>query len=276
MKSNTIAGRPAHISQLTDVLTYYAGHSPPDHALWKTIEWRLFREYEYPGPVLDLGCGDGIFAELVFDEPLRSGLDIRHGRVRQAHDADVYEVAVTGDATAMPYAGAQFGTVFSGCAMEHVPPMPLMLGEIRRVLKPGGYLITTVPSGYFSDYLWVPGVLRRWGLKRAATQYGKLIVRLLTIFHMYHPATWQRLLDAAGLELVEARHFLSPEATSLFDRLLIAGNLAQPLMWLLRGTPLHRRYVAWLAARLLPYVTADAATGGALLLVARKPITPGH
>jgi SAM-dependent methyltransferase len=266
-----MSGRPTHPTQLTDVLSYYAGHSPPDHALWKTIEWRLFREYDYPGPVLDLGCGDGIFAELVFDEPLCTGIDIRHGRVRQAHDAGVYRLSITGDATAMPYADAQFGTIFSGCAMEHVPPMPRMLAEIRRVLKPGGCLITTVPSGYFSEYLWVPGVLRRWGLDRAATQYGKLIRRLLTIFHMYHPATWQRLLAEAGLELVEARHFLSREATGLFDRLLIAGNLAQPLVWLLRGTPLHRRYVGWLTSKLLPYVSGDAGSGGALLLVARKP-----
>lgn len=268
--------RPTHITQLGDVLEYYAAHSPPDHALWKSIEWRLFREYPYPGPLLDLGCGDGIFAELVFSEPLRSGIDIRHKRVQQAHRAGVYELAVTGDATAMPYADAQFGTVFSGCAMEHVPPMPEMLREVARVLKPGGCLITTVPSGYFSEYLWLPGVLRRWGLAGAASGYGKLIARLLTIFHMYHPATWQRLLADAGLELLEARHFLGREATGLFDRLLIAGNLAQPLVWLLRGSPLHRHYVRWLVGKLLPYVMADAVTGGALLLVARKPITTGH
>jgi len=264
--------RPSHNDHLSDVLGYYVAHSPPDHALWKTIEWRLFREYEYPGPVLDLGCGDGIFAELVSDEPLCSGIDIRHNRVRQARRAGVYRLAVTGDAAAMPYADARFGTVLSGCAMEHVPPMPELLQEIRRVLKPGGCLITTVPSGYFSEYLWLPGVLRRWGLDGAATRYGKLIGRLLTIFHMYHPATWERLLADAGLELVEARHFLSPEATALFDRLLIAGNLAQPLVWLLRGSPLHRRYARFLAGKLLPYVCGDAGTGGAILLVARKPI----
>lgn len=263
--------RPTGNAQAADILAFYAGYSPPDHALWKTIEWRLFREYSCDGPVLDLGCGDGIFAELVFDEPLRSGIDIRHNRVRKAKAAGVYELAVTGDATAMPYGDAQFGTVFSGCAMEHVPPMPEMLAEIGRVLRPGGCLITTVPSGYFSEYLWVPGLLKRLGLDGAAAGYGKLILRLLTIFHMYHPATWERLLADAGLELVEARHFLSREATALFDRLLIAGNLVQPLMWLLRGSPVHRRYVRWLSGKLLPYATGDASKGGAMLLVARKP-----
>lgn len=263
--------RPTENRSLIDVLRFYATHSPPDHALWKTIEWRLFREYSYPAPILDLGCGDGVFAKLVFDQTLRSGIDIRHKRVRQAHRAGVYDLPVTGDATQMPYADASFATIFSGCAMEHVPPLPQMLGEIARILRPGGQLITTVPSGYFSEYLFVPGVLRRLGFEAIGAQYGKLIMRLLTAFHVYHPACWERLLNDAGLELIEARHFLPPEATALFDRLLIVGNVLQPIRWLLRNTALHRRYVDWLVAKLLPYVTCDASTGGALLLVARKP-----
>jgi SAM-dependent methyltransferase len=221
--------------------------------------------------MLDLGCGDGVFAELVFDHVLCSGIDIRHGRVRKARQAGVYEMAITGDATRMPYADQSFATIFSGCAMEHVPPMPEMLSEIARLLKPGGQLITTVPSGYFAEYLHVPTLLRRVGLEGLARQYSALVRRLLTLVHMYHPVTWEKLLADAGLELVEARHFLPREATALFDRLFIVGNLVQPLIWLLRGTPLHARYVEWIVARLLPHVSADAHTGGALLLVARKP-----
>ncbi len=257
--------------RLRDVLRFYLSHSPPDHALWKTIEWRLFRKYSYPDPVLDLGCGDGIFASQVFDQPLASGIDIRHRRVRKARRTRMYDLAVTGDATMMPYAAESFATIFSGCAMEHVPPMPQMLAEIARILKPGGRLITTVPSGYFPEYLFVPTVLRRIGLGFAAARYDKLITRLLTIAHMYHPSTWERLLEEAGLELVEARHFLPRDTTAMFDRLLIAGNVLQPVTRLLRGTPIHRRYVDCLMTLLSPYIDSDAHTGGALLLVARKP-----
>lgn len=271
-QAGTTRDRRDAVTTVTDVLRFYAAHSPPDHALWKSIEWRLFREYHYAAPVLDLGCGDGLFADLLFDRPLASGIDIRHSRVRRAARSNVYGVAVTGDATAMPYANASFATVFSGCAMEHIPPLPRMLAEIQRILQPGGRLITTAPSGYFGEYLFVPTMLRRAGLGVLAAPYAALIKRLLTVAHMYHPATWERLLDAAGLELVEARHFLPREATALFDRLLIVGNLLQPLMWLLRDSPLHRRYVDGLVDRLLHYVNSDAHTGGALLLIARKPL----
>ena len=266
--------RRGSATTLPDVLRFYAAHSPPDHALWKTIEWRLFREYSYPQPILDLGCGDGVFAGLVFNQPLVSGIDIRRHRVRKAGRTNMYHVAVTGDATAMPYAGESFATIFSGCSMEHVLRMPQLLAEIARILNPGGQLITTVPSGYFHEYLFIATVLRRLGLGMLARRYGKFVIRLLTAVHVYHPATWEQLLNDAGLELVEARHFLPPEATSLFDRLLVVGNMLQPLAWLLRDSRLHRRYVDWLVARLLPYVNGDAVTGGALLLVARKPDRP--
>jgi len=107
--------------------------------------------------------------------------------------------------------------------------------------------------------------------KCLAEAYGKLITRQLTIAHMYHPPTWERLLEEAGLELVEAHHFLPRDTTALFDRLLIVGNALQPASRLLRGTPFHNRYVDYLMTLLTPYIDSDAHTGGALLLVARKP-----
>ncbi len=263
---------PAHTyTSVEDVLGYYLTNSPPDHALWKTIEWRLFRSYDYPAPVLDLGCGDGVFAKLVFDQPLTAGIDILGGRVRKASATGAHTLPVTGDATTMPFAANSFRTIFSGCAMEHVPPMPQMLDEIARLLQPGGQLITTVPSGYFSEYLQVPTLLRRWGWEAGAQWYGRLIPRLLTMVHLYHPAHWRNLLADAGLELVEARHFLPRPATALFDKLVIVGNMVQPFLWTVRGTKLHELYVQWMQKMLLPYMLADAPTGGALLLVARKP-----
>lgn len=265
--------RPTQIASECDVLRFYVTHSPPDHALWKAIEWRLFREYTYPAPVLDLGCGDGVFAELVFDHPVCSGIDIQPQRVRKAYKSGMYKLALTGDATRMPYQDESFATVFSGCAMEHVPAMPAMLGEIARVLQPGGHLVTTVPSGYFKEYLFLPTLLRRWGLGVLASRYGDLIVRLLTIMHLYHPAAWKHLLSDAGLELAEARYFLPRESTALFDQLLLVGNMLQPLMWLMHGSRLHHRYVDWMVATLASHVEGEASLGGALLLVARKPTT---
>ncbi|GAC1642276.1 MAG: hypothetical protein NVS4B8_11320 [Herpetosiphon sp.] len=258
-------------TQSGEVLRFYLTYSPPDHALWKSIEWRLFREYDYPAPVLDLGCGDGIFAKLVFPSPLTAGIDILGGRVRKAQRVGQHRLPVQGDATVMPFSDSSFATVFSGCAMEHIPPLPDMLCEIARILQPGGRLITTVPSGYFRDYLFIPGILRRFGMPGLARRYADLVPRLLAMVHLYHPAFWEKSLADAGLELESARHFLPTPVTQTFDKLLIIGNLLQPLMLLIRGSALHRRYVDMMYNQLLPYLTMEGETGGALLIVARKP-----
>jgi ubiquinone/menaquinone biosynthesis C-methylase UbiE len=53
---------------------------------------------------------------------------------------------ITGDATAMPFADAQFSAAVSFTMLHHVPSAELqdkLLREARRVIKPGGMLIGT-------------------------------------------------------------------------------------------------------------------------------------
>ncbi|HEV2371255.1 MAG TPA: class I SAM-dependent methyltransferase [Streptosporangiaceae bacterium] len=126
-----------------------------------TVDFRRFPV----GPgnrVLDLGCGGGRHAF----EALRRGahvtaLDTDPTELRTvatmvaAMDAEgqVAESAgahaVGGDATAMPFADNAFDRVIAAEVLEHVPGDQRALGEIARVLAPGGLLAVTVPA-------WLP------------------------------------------------------------------------------------------------------------------------
>jgi ubiquinone/menaquinone biosynthesis C-methylase UbiE len=53
---------------------------------------------------------------------------------------------VLGDVEAMPFEDASFGTVVCTEVLEHVPHPDQALREIRRVLRPGGALIGSVPA----------------------------------------------------------------------------------------------------------------------------------
>ena len=48
---------------------------PYFRALLRAVEARFYEDQELPQPVLDLGCGDGHFASLAFEEPLDLGMD---------------------------------------------------------------------------------------------------------------------------------------------------------------------------------------------------------
>ena len=57
---------------------------------------------------------------------------------------------VVGYAEQLPFAAGSFDLVCSRHTMEHVADIPLVLSEIRRVLRPGGYVAAITPH-YFPD-----------------------------------------------------------------------------------------------------------------------------
>ncbi len=61
-------------------------------------------------------------------------------------DLDVYgNVDVIANAQALPFKDASVDAVVLEYVLEHVPDSTLILSELRRVLKPGGYIYATVP-----------------------------------------------------------------------------------------------------------------------------------
>lgn len=106
-------------------------------------------------PILDFGCGDGFFSRLVFGKNrINIGLDITDSRIMEAKKEQVYKKVVTYDGKRIPYKNNHFQTIISNCVFEHLPNLNASLKEIYRILKPGGYLITTVMTNSWNKYLF--------------------------------------------------------------------------------------------------------------------------
>jgi ubiquinone/menaquinone biosynthesis C-methylase UbiE len=115
-------------------------------AIWPQ-EQALFARYRLSGPlrILDLGCGTGEItrrladlypqAQIVGVDILDSNLAI--ARVANARERVRYE---TGDAFALDYADASFDLVVCRHMSQSVPDFHLVLDEIGRVLRRGGWL----------------------------------------------------------------------------------------------------------------------------------------
>jgi SAM-dependent methyltransferase len=82
--------------------------------------------------VLDVGSGRGHLQDVVANY---TGLDIAAAAAKHYHKR-----FVAGTATAMPFADNEFGAAWSIWVLEHIPNPEAALAEIRRVVKPGGYL----------------------------------------------------------------------------------------------------------------------------------------
>ncbi len=118
------------------------------------------------GRFLDIGCGDGSItskiAEMTGMEP--SGVDVSGEAVRMAKGRGIN--AVHSDlGKGLPYGKGSFDAVFCGDTLEHVYGTLELLREIRRVLRPGGCLVLTVPNtgAWYNRFFlligWLPAFL---------------------------------------------------------------------------------------------------------------------
>lgn len=98
---------------------------------------------EFPFPlrdrfVLDLGAGPGHYTAAL----QRAGatvvpIDLGQENMRKARRAGL--AAVHADATRLPFPEGSFDGVFCSNMLEHVPDARLVIDELERVLKPGGW-----------------------------------------------------------------------------------------------------------------------------------------
>lgn len=91
------------------------------------------------GRLLDVGCGTKPYRSL-FDVKDYVGLDIDSEPTRKRGIADYLY-----DGGKFPFADADFDSILCNQVLEHVFNPDEFLGEINRVLKPGGKLLLTVP-----------------------------------------------------------------------------------------------------------------------------------
>lgn len=261
-----------------EVLRIYPSY--PSFSLWRAVELRLLARLDYPEPILDIGCGEGQFARMLFGSGRDLiGLDLEQRELRLAVNAGAYREIIRGDATRLPFPDGAFATCFSNCVLEHIPDDAGVVAEISRVLRPGGTVVITVPAPTIKGLLWVYNTLLQQGRVGEAEDY--LVQYDLRFAHLhYHTADeWHAIFRAAGLEITALDPYLAGPVVSMWDRL--ESYLMQPLAfirsyWKLLAYALIPPFAKrWLWHRLLhKYAVMDAPPGqphGGWLIVAHKP-----
>jgi SAM-dependent methyltransferase len=88
--------------------------------------------------VLDAGCGEGVLVEEYASRLAIEGLDDNYSSPRVR----------SGSITALPYPDASFERAMCLDVLEHLTfeDQPRAIGELHRILKPGGELLISVPN----------------------------------------------------------------------------------------------------------------------------------
>jgi SAM-dependent methyltransferase len=97
--------------------------------------------------VLDAGCGEGYGSQILASAAAEVlGVDLDRSIVRRAASRYARPAFEPADVLSLPYPNVSFGAVISLQVIEHLAQPHEFLGEVARVLEPGGLLILSTPN----------------------------------------------------------------------------------------------------------------------------------
>jgi SAM-dependent methyltransferase len=98
--------------------------------------------------VLDLGCRDGGMREFLPETTTYKGMDI-------AEEFRADNIVIGDISQGIPFEDESFDFVFAIEVLEHTTNPYNIFKEVKRILKPGGYFVLSVPNPYhFKEIIW--------------------------------------------------------------------------------------------------------------------------
>ena len=263
-----------------------------------TMLWRVFeieatqRHATFSGRGVDIGCGDGELARVVFDaydpRPRLIGIEPDPRDCALAGASGTYEAVHCVGGDAIPVESASVDFVFSNSTLEHIPDLEPVIAEAARVLRTSGEFVFTVPSEQFHACLRGGGFVALLARRRGRA-YPALIDQRLAHHRYLGPDEWAVLLRAHGFVHVRSERYFPLAAVRAWESLSnVTGGLAYELfgarratrqiqhrLGLSRGTPAQvaavvARMTELLARRALAANVRPAEPSGGLLIVATR------
>ena len=195
----------------------YLKEAPIPLALERSYECEILSKQMFTRPILDIGCGEGIFAYVLFDEKIDVGIDPDEHELSRAKRYNMYGELVRcfGDKILKP--NGSFNTVFSNSVLEHIPDIQSVLQEVYRLLSPAGDFYITVPTNLFDQYSVINQILVGVGLNEFAAKYRVFFNKFWRHYHYYDIAGWHKLLTKNGFEVVQSQQYCKKSTALLND-----------------------------------------------------------
>jgi SAM-dependent methyltransferase len=139
------------------------------------LEWTLTQFLPSPQSldVLEIGCGDGVLLSLLKGRgAISQGLDASSSGIshclRQGLSAQCLDVSTDG----IPFPDQSFDVVISLETFEHLMNPFFALQEVRRVLRPSGRFLCSVPNPLTGHPYLYPGLFEYQNFRRFLEQGG--------------------------------------------------------------------------------------------------------
>jgi ubiquinone/menaquinone biosynthesis C-methylase UbiE len=191
-------------------------------------------------PVLDLGCGDGLFSEIFFGKGKKIiGVDINGDELKEADKRGIYSNLYKTSGNKLPQKVGQIGTVFSNSVLEHIKDLDPVLKESYRVLKKGGTFVFTAPSEKRLKLYLIYRMLSFFKLNSLAVLSATFIDKIFNHYNCWSSEKWKNKLQKIGFKEIKYQYKGSPKISLISDLLLVFA----PIGYLEKK--LFGRYLGW-------------------------------
>jgi ubiquinone/menaquinone biosynthesis C-methylase UbiE len=205
-RSGTPAANRAYYDAFSHRYERHRGQSDPGgyHELLDELEADYVARFGAGREVLEVGCGTGLVLQRIARFASRArGVDLSPGMLERARSRGLD--VVEGSATDLPFASESFDVSCSFKVLAHVPEITRALGEMARVVRPGGHVLAEL----YNPVSWR-------GLAKAIVPAGRVAanVRESDVFTRFDTPRAARRLTPAGCAFVGARgiRILTPTA----------------------------------------------------------------
>lgn len=261
----------------SNFLSNYLKKAPAALAVERTLECEILSKQLFERPILDVGCGEGLFAYILFDEQIDTGIEPNKGEIDLAKSNGMYNELINCYGDSIPKESGVYRTVFSNSVLEHILELAPVLQEINRVMFAGGMFYVTVPSNNFDKYTWIYRSLSLLGLSGSAEKFRVYFNRFWRHYHYYDVEGWKQLFIENGFEVVDVKLYDEKKTCLLNDLMSMFALPNFVCKKLLNRWFLYKKirylYVPLLSRMLTRFVAADKNTGesGLIFFYLRKP-----
>jgi SAM-dependent methyltransferase len=221
----------------------------PESALFRYLEAAILHKLKSKYlryPLLDLGCGDGLFTSILFGAKINPefdafvsvdfakgdiydeykkfpkkiilekgsrigfGLDFKETAVKKARELDTYDQVKKGDMRKIPFPNLSMETIFTNTIDDiKDEDIPKVLREVNRVLRENKYFVFTTPNEKFRDSLFFyPRA--RFLEKRGDLRKARLYLSYDRGRSRWQPRSrtyWEKKLNATGFKIVKCFNY---------------------------------------------------------------------
>ena len=211
----------------TDIFRKYLEIAPAALAMERVQECEILEKQTFARPILDIGCGDGVFATMFFAEKIDTGIDYDAEEIARASGYGAYEELITCSGDSIPKPDASYNTIFSNSVLEHIPELMPVLHEAHRLLKPGGNFYVTIPTDRLERYNSISRIMGALGLKETRKKFQEFHNQFWKHYHAYPEDIWRAKFEEAGFRVVEEQTYITKNLTLLYD---VLTPIAVPAM----------------------------------------------